>query len=89
MDNATDRNDNLPYPQVNYPGGDTQAPGLQLHSAHAVSSTTISNRFTIPGCTVPCGLIKFTNDTGVNAQLQVHLMPGNHRGYLAEPMQDM
>ncbi len=87
--NATDSNDNLPYPQTNYPGGDTQAPGLQLHSAHAVSSTTISNRFTIPGCTVPCGLLKFTNDTGVNAQLQVHLMPGDHRGYLAEPMQDM
>ena len=66
-----------------------KSPGLQLHSAHAVSSTTISNRFTIPGCTVPCGLIKFSNDTGVNAQLQVHLMPGDHRGYLAEPMQDM
>lgn len=88
-DNATDKNDDLPYPQVDYPGGDTQAPGLQLHSAHAVSSTTISNRFTIPGCMVPCGLIKFSNDTGVNALLQIHLVPGNHRGYLAEPMQDM
>lgn len=89
IDNAVDRNDNLPYPQVDYPGGDTQAPGLQLHSAHAVTGTTIGNRFTIPGCTVPCGLIKFSNDTGVNAQLQVHLMPGDHRGYLAESMQDM
>ncbi len=89
VDNATDRNDDLPYPQVDYPGGDTQAPGLQLHSAHAASTTTLSNRFTIPGCMVPCGLIKFSNDTGVNAQLQIHLVPGDHRGYLAEPMQDM
>ncbi len=30
-DNATDRNDNLPYPQVNYPGGQNQAPTLQVH----------------------------------------------------------
>ncbi len=87
--NAVDHNDDLPYPQVDYPGGDTQAPGLQLHSAHAISATTISNRFMIPGCTIPCGLLKFTNDTGVNAQLQIHLVPGDYRGYLAEPMQDM
>ncbi len=89
VQNAVDHNDDLPYPQVDYPGGDTQAPGLQLHSAHAISSTTISNRFTIPGCVIPCGLLKFTNDTGVNAQLQIHLVPGKYRGYLAEPMQDM
>ncbi len=89
VENATESNNDLPYPQVDYPGGDTQAPGLQLHSAHSASTTTISNRFTIPGCTVPCGLLKFSNDTGVNAQLQVHLVPGSHRGYLAEPMQDM
>ncbi len=93
VDNATDRNDDLPYPQVDYPGGDTQAPGLQLHSAHGVPATTAENgiRFstTMRGCTVPCGLIKFTNDTGVNAHLQIHLVPGPHRGYLAEPMQDM
>ncbi len=93
LTNAVDNNDELPYPQYNYPGGDTQAPGLQLHSAHGVPATTAENgiRFstTMRGCIVPCGLIKFSNDTGVNAHLQVHLTPGKHRGYLAEPMQDM
>ena len=88
--NATARNDDLPYPQQNYPGGDTQAPELQLHSAFSANgSNVIGNRLSIPGCVAPCGLIKFSNDTGVNARLQVHLVPGNHRGYLAEPMQDM
>lgn len=90
IDNATAVNDDLPYPQVDYPGGDTQAPGLQLHSSFKASgSTVIANRITVPGCTVPCGLIKFSNDTGVNARLQIHLVPGMHRGYLCEPMQDM
>lgn len=93
LDNAVDNNDELPYPQTHYPGGDTQAPGLQLHSAHGVPATTAENgiRFStnMRGCMVPCGLLKFTNDTGVNAQLQVHLVPGDHRGYLAAPMQDM
>lgn len=89
-DNASDKNDDLPYPQVDYPGGDTQAAGLQLHSAFkATGSNVIANRFTIPGCIAPCGLIKFSNDTGVNARLQIHLVPGSHRGYMAEPMQDM
>ncbi len=90
MANASERNNETPYPHENYPGGGFQAPGLQLHSAFkATGSNVIANRFTIPGCIVPCGLIKFSNDTGVNARLQVHLTPGNHRGYLAEPMQDM
>ena len=90
LENAALHNNDLPYPQNDYPGGPIQAAGLQLHSAFKASgSNVIANRFSIPGCIVPCGLIKFSNDTGVNARLQIHLVPGDHRGYMAEPMQDM
>lgn len=90
VDNATDNNDDLPYPQVDYPGGDSQAPHLQLISEHYIAGTgTINNRVNVPGFTAPCGLIKIGNGPGGVLDIQVHLMPGNHRGYLAEPMQDM
>ncbi len=89
LQNATDTNDDLPYDQDEYPGGEGNAPGLQLVTAHKVTGTTVSNRFNIRGFMAPCGLIKLTNDTGVTAEVQVHLVPGKHRGYMAEPMQDM
>jgi hypothetical protein len=44
----------------------------------------------------PCGLIRLdinndpSEDGGFsNLLIQVDLVPGNHRGYLCEPMQDM
>lgn len=90
--NAIDKNDNLPYDQVEYPGGETNAPGLQMVAEYFLSgSGTINNRVNCPGFMAPCGLIKISNEADSPAQLdvQVHLAPGNHRGYLAEPMQDM
>ncbi len=89
LGNATNTNDELPYDQDEYPGGEGNAPGLQLLAAHKVTQTTVSNRFNIRGSNVPCGLLKVTNDTGTEAEVMIHLVPGNHRGYLAEPMQDM
>jgi hypothetical protein len=90
VDNATDNNDQLPYPQVDYPGGDTQAPQLQLISEHYISGAqTIDRRISVSGFMAPCGLIKIGNQPGTALDIQVHLMPGTHIGYLAEPMQDM
>lgn len=102
LDNATDRNDNLPYPQVNYPGGQTQAPDLQYHDNLNITTTTVSGKTTCRGTSVPCGLLKFNIDASLAAVvaipgaapapvawIQVHLVPGSHRGYLCEPMMEM
>jgi hypothetical protein len=89
LENAIRTNDELPYDQDLYPGTYGNAPELQLHSEFQLSGTVIGNRLTSNGGNIPCGLIKITNDTGVAADITVHLVPGNHRGYLAEPMQDM
>lgn len=87
--NASLRNNDLPYDQDAYPHDGFNAPGLQLLSEHFINPNSINSRVTIPGTVVPCGLIKVTNETGVILDIQVHLMPGKHRGYMAEPMQDM
>ncbi len=95
-DNATNHNDELPYPQVNYPGGETQLPGLQFHDIsqiYATSATTNIGVARVKGGNFPCGLVivEGTNkgDTPANIVIQVDLIPGHHRGYLAEPMQEM
>jgi len=92
-DNATDRNDNLPYPQVEYPGGQTQAALLQQHDREFISATTIGGTTRLKGGNFPCGLIKISlvNLTAeeISPQLYLDLIPGNHRGYLCEPMTEM
>lgn len=91
--NATDRNDNLPYPQVDYPGGETQAPSLAIHDISGITATTIGGNTRLKGGNFPCGLIRVVFDntgslTG-NVAIQIDLVPGNHRGYLCEPMTEM
>lgn len=93
LDNATDRNDNLPYPQVNYPGGEVQAPALQVHDTSFITGTTLSGTTRVKGGNFPCGLVRFdyanTGGSTGNIVIQIDLVPGNHRGYLAEPMTEM
>jgi hypothetical protein len=93
LDNAIRTNDELPYNQELYPGTYGNAPSLQLVSEHYLTEKSINNRVETRGFMAPCGLIKFSNDptTGdaPTMDIQVHLVPGPHRGYLAEPMQDM
>ena len=92
-DNATDRNDNLPYPQVDYPGGETQAPSLAIHDISGITATTIGGNTRLKGGNFPCGLIRvvFDNTGSVagNVAIQIDLVPGHHRGYLCEPMTEM
>ncbi len=90
-------NNQAPYPFENdgvhtdtqYPGGANQAPGLQEAAIAFVTTTTIGGRTELPGENFQGGLInvEFTH-TGTSV-LQIHLVPGHHRGYLAEPMQDV
>lgn len=100
-ENATDRNDELPYPQVNYPGGQLQAPTLQYHDQLNITATSVSGKTTARGTSVPCGLLHLRIDPSLGALepepgvftpiswIQIHLVPGTHKGYLCEPMTDM
>jgi len=85
--NAAENNDGLPYDQDEYPGGPTNGGTLELVHKEIFSTTTISRTSNIPGFVAPCGLIKITTDVPI--RIFVHLVPGAHRGYLAEPMSEM
>jgi len=93
--NATDKNDELPYPQVDYPGGETQLPELQIHDALRIVETNPTDGVGIQrakGGNFPCGLIAIdaVSSRDVSAlSILVDLVPGNHRGYLCEPMTEM
>ena len=94
------QNNKAPYPFENdgvnadtmYPGGANQLPGLQIHDLENVTSTTIGGTTRFKGGNFPCGLIKFsaTNWSQVSVvTLLIDLIPGQHRGYLCEPMTEM
>jgi hypothetical protein len=88
-------NFNLPFVDTMYPGGANQMQGLEWHDfaqIYQTSATTNVGITTIKGGSFPCGLIKFTwtpTEGTPNLVLQINMIPGSHRGYLAEPMQEM
>ncbi len=91
-------NNIAPYPFENdgthsdtqYPGGANQAPGPQPHMVALVSPTTIGGRTNIEGGNFQGGLVKITNNTGdATMTLFLHLVPGPHRGYMCQSMQDV
>ncbi len=100
LENVVGENDQLPYDQINYPGGANQAPQLQFHDMLTATATTIDAKITGRGGNFPCGLVRFDLDSGLgassvegqvvpNAYIQIHLVPGPHRGYMAESMTEM
>lgn len=93
IDNATDKNDELPYPQVNYPGGQSQLATTQYHDSAFITGTTVGGITHMRGGQFYCGLLKLntvmTIPQNESAILQIVLVPGNHRGYLCEPMGDV
>jgi hypothetical protein len=76
-----------------YPGGANQGVGLQIHDLEFITGTTIGGTTRLKGGNFPCGLIRFdiSNDSPETVFLNLHidLVPGNHRGYLCEPMTEM
>ncbi len=91
-------NNQAPYPyegdgtatDTQYPGGANQAPGPQSHMVALVSPTTIGGRTTIDGGNFQGGLVKITNNTGDGTMTMfLHLVPGPHRGYMCQAMQDV
>jgi len=102
LEDMLDENNIAPYPFENdgvhtdtmYPGGANQLSGLQIHDSTSYGATTIGGSTRLKGGNFPCGLIKITH--GVTSESQAHnvvlyldLVPGNHRGYLCEPMTEM
>lgn len=90
--NAVNRNDELPYDQTAYPGSSTNGAGLQYHDTAFLTGTTVSSKIAIGGTNVPCGLLRIEQNITVPAGeaciLLIHLVPGSHRGYLCEKMED-
>lgn len=80
-----------------YPGGANQGPGLELHDATYINNTSETIILTqhMRGGNFPCGLVKISMTSSgavgstAGANLQLMLVPGEHRGYLAEPMTEM
>ncbi len=91
-------NEKAPYPFENdgvhidtqYPGGANQAPGVEVHDAVFITPTTVGGKTSIPGTNFQGGLIKIQNtiDQG-NVVMLLHLVPGHHRGYMCQAMQDV
>jgi hypothetical protein len=85
--NATGRNNNLPYDQGNYPGSPGNGGEPEIVARSDFSATTVSQTNRISGFIAPCGLLKVVSTIGCIFTL--YLVPGEHRGYMAEPMQEM
>lgn len=47
------------------------------------------SRLRVGGFTAPCGLVRIDQLTGATLRMYVDLVPGTHRGYLCESMEDM
>jgi hypothetical protein len=96
-------NNIAPYPFENdgvnldtmYPGGANQLDGLEYHDFAQIFSTSATTNVGITrlkGGNFPCGLIRldWTPETGQsNLVFQIDMIPGSHRGYLCESMQEM
>lgn len=80
--------------QIYYVGGDQNMPALELHDEVGFTATTVSSKNLMRGNNFPCGLMQIVNtvpSVGDESQLymQIHLMPGDHKGYLCQRMQDV
>ena len=59
-------NDELPYDQLNYPGGAILAPYAQVASECVISATTIGKESYMNGCLAYGGLLKVSNSLSGN-----------------------
>ena len=94
INNATDKNDNLPYDRDDYPGEAANGGDMAWHDFAYITNTTIGGITRLKGGNFPCGLVRLdcsvdASATTANFVIQVDLVPGRHRGYLAESMVEM
>jgi hypothetical protein len=93
VQNAINTNNDLPYDQNDYPGGSTNYIEMENQCFVFNTNTIAERRYSFGGFTAPCGLLRidqlYSDDTSNDLIIEVMLVPGDHRGYLAEPMQEM
>jgi hypothetical protein len=94
-ENATERNNELPYPQADYPGSQNNMNQLETQGYVLNASTVGVTTFNTGPFTAPCGLIRLDfqtqsseGDVGTFNVITVELVPGSHRGYLCETMEE-
>jgi len=95
VSNAEYNNNELPYDQNEYPGGEINFIQLETQGYSWNQSTVGINTWNTGPFTAPCGLIRvdFMYQTAVpgssaNNIVTIDLVPGNHRGYLCESMEE-
>lgn len=78
-------------PDTMYPGGETNAGNLVTHDFDTITGTTVGSMSRMKGGNFPCGLMNFivVPEATSGITIQIDLVPGNHRGYLCEPMTEM
>ncbi len=102
LDDMITENNIAPYPFENdgihtdtqYPGGANQLTGLEWHDFVQIYETNVTSGVGIQrlkGGNFPCGLIAidWSPVSSANVVIQIDMIPGNHRGYLCEPMTEM
>lgn len=85
------------HDKVYIPGASENLPSMAIHSALAFTATTISSKQQIGGTNALCGLLRIdsqgfdlsTTESSSNLFMQIHLVPGRHRGYMCQTMQDV
>jgi hypothetical protein len=92
--NLQDIGEDLPYNQMEYPGAGGNADEPALHAIANITPTTVGGTTSLEGGNFQCGLVKIvSNLVGGGAEtayeLELILVPGPHRGYLAQPMQEV
>jgi hypothetical protein len=92
-DDMEDENDEPPYDRDDYPGSDTNSDRPWIQETQAASFG--SPNATLDGFVAQCGLIMLNNQgysaaggavTAPPLAMTIHLVPGNYKGILAEPM---
>jgi len=90
IQNVTNHNDNPPYDNDHYSGGDTNAPEPEFVDTAIISNYGDSSAFSkgvIGSFIAPLGLLKFQGlsfDEDAVISVVVNLVPGNYKGILAE-----
>ncbi len=93
LDDLEAQNTDVPYKQEKYPGGNANATGPEMVLYDGFSGTNNSGvlqQINSGPFNAQCGLIQI-NRVGSEYPLVIELtlMPGDHRGYLCQPMQDV
>lgn len=95
IENATEKNDHLPYDVDNYPGGANSAQQLE-NAFWALNTNNINLREYNTGSLIaPCGLIRidtYNNDGDLPSNpiiFTFEMCPGSYKGYLAQSMLEM